>query len=81
MAKVLLYPRILGTSISTAFGTQLQLLMKSTPVYVGVGFWHRLTGDSNFYYDLITAFAEVADEMDSTELIQQVLQNLADELR
>ena len=55
--------------------------MKSTPVYVGVGFWHRLTGDSNFYYDLITAFAEVADEMDSTELIQQVLQNLADELR
>ena len=170
MAKALLYPRVLGTSISTTFGTQLQYFCNEVlssyasttsgidiefidsfdgrrkycqvkagpttinhddvdtiknhfrairnlartnhldlnitdcivgvfygtentlsqsykrineeyPVYVGAEFWHRLTGDSNFYYDLINAFAEVADEMDSTELIQQVLQNLANELR
>ena len=170
MAKALLYPRVLGTSISTTFGTQLQYFCNEVlssyasttsgidiefidsfdgrrkycqvkagpttinhddvdtiknhfrairnlartnhldlnitdcivgvfygtentlsqsykrineeyPVYVGEEFWHRLTGDSNFYYDLINAFAEVADEMDSTELIQQVLQNLANELR
>ena len=170
MAKALLYPRVLGTSISTTFGTQLQYFCNEVlssyasttsgidiefidsldgrrkycqvkagpttinhddvdtiknhfrairnlartnhldlnitdcivgvfygtentlsqsykrineeyPVYVGAKFWHRLTGDSNFYYDLINAFAEVADEMDSTELIQQVLQNLANELR
>ena len=170
MAKALLYPRVLGTSISTTFGTQLQYFCNEVlssyasttsgvdiefidsfdgrrkycqvkagpttinhddvdtiknhfrairnlartnhldlnitdcivgvfygtentlsqsykrineeyPVYVGAEFWHRLTGDSNFYYDLINAFAEVADEMDSTELIRQVLQNLANELR
>ena len=170
MAKALLYPRVLGTSISTTFGTQLQYFCNEVlssyasttsgidiefidsfdgrrkycqvkagpttinhddvdtiknhfrairnlartnhldlnitdcivgvfygtentlsqsykrineeyPVYVGAEFWHRLTGDSNFYYDLINAFAGVADEMDSTELIQQVLQNLANELR
>ena len=42
------------------------------PVYVGAEFWQRITGDADFYYELINAFAEVADEMDSTELIQQV---------
>ena len=51
------------------------------PVYVGIEFWHRLTGDSDFYFDLINAFAEVADEIDSTELIQQTLKKLTDELR
>lgn len=170
MAKAILYPRILGTSIATTFGTQLQyfcnevlssyasttsgidiefidsfdgrrkycqvkagpttinhddvdtiknhfrairnlartnhLDLKITdcivgvfygtedtlnqsykrinedyPVYVGIEFWHRLTGDSDFYFDLINAFAEVADEIDSTELIQQTLKKLTDELR
>lgn len=170
MAKAILYPRILGTSISTTFGTQLQYFCNEVlssyasttsgidiefidsldgrrkycqvkagpttinhddvdtiknhfgairrlartnhldlnmtdcivgvfygtedalcqsykrineeyPVYVGMEFWYRLTGDSDFYYDLINAFAEVADEMDSRELIQQILQNLADEFR
>lgn len=170
MAKAILYPRILGTSISTTFGTQLQYFCNEVlssyasttsgidiefvdsfdgrkkycqvkagpttinhddvdtiknhfrairnlarinhldlnmtdcivgvfygtentlnqsyrrineeyPVYVGVEFWHRLTGDAGFYSDLINAFAEVADEMDSTELIQQILQALANELR
>lgn len=170
MAKAILYPRILGTSISTTFGTQLQYFCNEVlssyasttsgidiefvdsfdgrwkycqvkagpttinhddvdtiknhfrairnlartnhldlnmtdcivgvfygtentlsqsykrineeyPVYVGAEFWHRLTGDADFYSSLINAFAEVADEMDSTELIQQILQSLADEFR
>lgn len=170
MAKVLIYPRILGTSISTTFGTQLQFFcnevlssyasstsgidiefidsfdgrrkycqvkagpntinyddvdtiknhfrsirnlartnhldLKITdcivgvfygtedslsqsyrkineeyPVYVGAEFWQRITGDADFYYELINAFAEVADEMDSTELIQQVISSLANEFR
>ncbi len=168
MAKAILYPRILGTSISTTFGTQLQFFCNEVlssyasttsgidiefidsldgrrkycqvkagpttinhddvdtiknhfrairnlartnhlnlditdcivgvfygtekdlcqsykrineeyPVYVGAGFWHRLTGDANFYYDLIDAFAEVADEMDSSEMIRQTLQELSKE--
>ena len=34
------------------------------PVFVGKDFWHRLTGDSDFYFDLIDAFAEVAEDME-----------------
>lgn len=50
------------------------------PVYVGADFWHRLTGDAGFYYDLIDAFAEVADEMDSSALIDQIVWKLAREI-
>lgn len=172
MAKALLYPRILGTSISTTFGTQLQFfcnevltsyasttsgidiefidaldgrrkycqvkagpntinhddittvmnhftairnlartnrmtdfnplfdcvvgvfygteeelsasyrtIAREYPVYIGQYFWHRLTGDENFYFDLINAFAEVAAEMDSTDLINNVLERLAQQIR
>lgn len=166
MAKALLYPRILGTSISTTFGTQLQYFCnevlnsfasvvsgidiefvdcidgrrkycqvkagpntvnkddiktildhfsgirnlartnrldvrttdcivgvfygteaelsssyrkidESYPVYIGVEFWHRLTGEPRFYYDLIDAFVEVADEMNSSELVDSLIQQLA----
>lgn len=169
MAKAILYPRILGTSISTTFGTQLQYfcndvlssfasttsgidiefidtldgrkkycqvkadpatinhddvdtiknhfrairnlartnhldlnitdcivgvfygtddtlcqsykrLNEEYPVYVGKEFWYRLTGDVDFYTHLINAFAEVADEMDSSKLIQKILTNLSQEL-
>lgn len=170
MAKAILYPRILGTSISTTFGTQLQYFCNEVlssyasttsgidiefidtfdgrrkycqvkagpttinhddvdtiknhfrairnlartnhldlnitdcivgvfygtekslsqsykrineeyPVYVGKEFWHRLTGDVDFYFDLANAFAEVADEMDSSELIHHTLQKLANEFK
>ena len=145
MAKALIYPRVLGTSISTTFGTQLQYFCNEVlssyasttsgidiefidtikrhftairnlartnhldlnitdcivgvfygtesslsqsykrideeyPVYVGKEFWHRRTGDSDFYYDLIDAFAEVADEMDSSAMIGQIIQRLAHEI-
>ena len=166
MAKALLYPRILGTSIATTFGTQLQyfcnealasfasvvsgidiefvdctdgrkkycqvksgpntinkddvttikdhfkgirnlartnhLDVRTTdcivgvfygteddlsvhyrkineefPVYAGANFWYRLTGESRFYYDLIDAFVEVADEMNSSELMESLIRQLA----
>lgn len=39
------------------------------PVIVGKNFWHRLTGDENFYHDLIKVIGEVASEANfSTEL-------------
>lgn len=172
MAKALLYPRIMGTSISTTFGTQLQhfcndvlssyasttsgidiefidavdgrrkycqiksgpttinhddvdtiinhftaiknlaitnrmtdlnpmfdcivgifygtkddlsgsykAIAKEHPVYIGEEFWYRLTGDEDFYFDLIEAFAEVADEMDSSELIEEVLEKLTEKIK
>lgn len=169
MAKALIYPRVLGTSISTTFGTQLQYFCNEVlssyasttsgidiefidaidgrrkycqikagpttinhddvdtikrhftairnlartnhldlnitdcivgvfygtkqslsqsyrrideeyPVYVGKEFWHRLTGDSGFYDDLINAFAEVANELDCSEMIEQIIQHLAREI-
>lgn len=169
MAKALIYPRVLGTSISTTFGTQLQFFCNEVlssyasttsgidiefidaldgrkkycqvkagpttinhddvdtiinhfgrirnlartnhlnlnitdcivgvfygteasicasyrkineqyPVYVGAEFWHRLTGDAGFYYDLIDAFAEVADEMDSSLMINSLIHQLASQI-
>lgn len=166
MAKVLIYPRALGTSISTTFGTQLQyfcnevlssyasttsgidiefidavdnrrkycqikagpqtinyddvttikshftairnlartnhLDLRTTdcvvgvfygtendlsqfykkidedyPVYVGKEFWYRLTGNKNFYTELINAFAEVASDTDNSTLLGDTIKELS----
>lgn len=47
------------------------------PVYVGEEFWYRLTGDNSFYYKLIKALTEVAEEFDSQKLIEDTIQSLA----
>lgn len=47
------------------------------PVLVGKDFWYHLTGDHDFYNDLIAAFAEVANEMDSSALLQNTIDQLA----
>jgi len=47
------------------------------PVIVGQDFWYRLTGDIEFYDDLISAFAEVASEMDSSALLERTVQRLS----
>ena len=60
--------------------TSYKKINEQYPVYVGVEFWHRLTGDAHFYYDLIDAFAEVADEMDSSAMISNLIQQLANQI-
>ena len=168
MAKALLYPRILGTSIATTFGTQLQFFCNEVlssyasttsgidiefidstdgrkkycqiksgpntinyddvatifshftaiknlartnrmvdfnplhdcivgvfygtteelsnsykkiageyPVFVGQEFWFRLTGDPDFYYDLIDSFSDVILDMDGRELINKLVAGLS----
>lgn len=47
------------------------------PVLVGNDFWTRLTGDTNFYEDLIDAIASVALEIDGTETMQNIVAQLA----
>lgn len=47
------------------------------PVCIGKEFWHRLTGDEEFYDKLISSFAEVAKEMDSSELLKDTIQKLS----
>ncbi|HFC11524.1 MAG TPA: restriction endonuclease [Anaerolineae bacterium] len=47
------------------------------PILVGQDFWLRLTGDENFYADLTTVFANVANEFDATDMIAETVQQLA----
>lgn len=49
----------------------------SYPVISGQEFWHRLTGDSQFYFDLIKTMASVANEIDGSETIENVVTALA----
>lgn len=47
------------------------------PVYVGNDFWHRLTGDQNFYAELLTAIGSVATEANFSEELKEVISTLA----
>ncbi len=47
------------------------------PIYIGQDFWHRLTGDKDFYTDLIHAIGKVAAEADFTEELKEVIKELA----
>ncbi|TNH03733.1 restriction endonuclease [Testudinibacter sp. TR-2022] len=46
-------------------------------VIVGREFWHRLSGDEKFYYELIQAVGSVASEADFSEDLEQVVRKLA----
>jgi hypothetical protein len=54
---------------------------KDFPVIVGKEFWKRLTGDDNFYHELINAVGEVAIEVDATTLLDDIIHKLAAEIR
>ncbi len=47
------------------------------PILIGADFWHRLTGHANFYDDLKRVLREAATEANSTELIENVITELA----
>lgn len=51
------------------------------PVFIGRDFWYRLTGDLNFYTDLIQAFVEAADELGSSAILDKQVSVLADDIR
>lgn len=53
------------------------------PVIVGNEFWHRLTGDENFYSDLLASIGGVATEANFSEELNDVIAKLAqsDEIR
>ena len=48
------------------------------PVFVGQDFWHRLTGDDGFYFELIKSLASVAQDFDGTDLLQSTIEELAE---
>lgn len=55
-------------------------IQKQYPVFCGVEFWNRLTGNPNFYQDLIDAFATVADEINCSEAVDKVIRQLAEQI-
>ena len=50
-------------------------------VVSGKDFWHRFTGDEDFYSDLIKAIGEIAKEYNMKEAIEEVVDKLADEIK
>lgn len=50
---------------------------ESYEVLVGKEFWTALTGDENFYYDLIDAVAEIAFETNGKQLLENTIATLA----
>lgn len=55
-------------------------IQENYPVYIGKEFWYRLTGDENFYVNLTNAIGDIASEYDSSKLIDDVINILADEI-
>lgn len=53
---------------------------KDYPVICGKDFWHRLTGDKDFYEELISAFAEVAVDIDGRDIIEDTITRLAEQI-
>jgi len=50
------------------------------PVIVGQDFWYRLTGNKEFYLDLINAVGEVALEVDGTKVLEETINVLSKEI-
>jgi len=73
--------------VGVLYGTSRELsqhykvLNQSYPVIVGQEFWLRLTGDVDFYNELIKSVAEVAIEIDGSELLNEVIKDLAKEIK
>jgi hypothetical protein len=47
------------------------------PVYAGNEFWHRLTGDEEFFKKLVQAISETLDDVNSSEILESVIQKLS----
>lgn len=60
--------------------TMYKTINKSHPVFAGKDFWKHLTGDDNFYNELIETIADVAKEVNGTTIINDVVQKLAAEI-
>lgn len=61
--------------------TFYKTINKNYPVICGKDFWHRLTGDIDFYNELIDAFAEVAVDIDGRKTIEKTIMELAKKIK
>jgi hypothetical protein len=51
--------------------------MHHYPVFIGKDFWYRLTGDKDFYNDMLDAIGSVAIETDFSTEFKDVIQELS----
>lgn len=52
-------------------------IKKDFTTYVGRDFWYHLTGDLNFYDELVRAIGQVAEEFDGTDILNTTIKELA----
>lgn len=60
--------------------THYKKISESYPVLIGKDFWYHLTGQENFYFELIDAIGDVALEVDGRHIIDQTIASLAKEI-
>ena len=51
------------------------------PVYIGSEFWHRFTGDENFYNDLIQTIIAIANDVDMKSFLDDIVDKLSLKLK
>lgn len=72
--------------VGVFYGTKSELnahykkIDEEYPVIIGQDFWYRLTGDENFYYDLIDTIAESALDEDCTALLNDTIKRITKEI-
>jgi hypothetical protein len=49
-------------------------------VYVGKEFWHHITGFPDFYDEFIDAIADIAEEFDGQEVLEETIKKLAKDI-
>ena len=59
----------------------IKQIEKDYTVAIGQDFWHRLTGDKNFYSKLINAITEVAQEPNLKSTVAKVVDQLAKDIK
>lgn len=73
--------------VGVVYGEQTELsshykrIGNDFPVIIGKDFWHRLTGKEDFYFELIDAIGEVALEVDASNVVDQTIKKLAQEIK
>ena len=60
--------------------TMYKTINKEHPVYAGREFWHRLTGDADFYYNLIDEISQAANDINGKAFLDGIIADLAAEI-
>lgn len=61
--------------------TFVRAVERDYTVMIGREFWHRFTGDEDFYSDLIQSIGEVANEFNGKEQLDDIINDLAGDIR